>query len=725
MAAMQTTEQPLALRLAAGDELAKALRQGKLGDFEADSDYAACMMPFLLALGWRGDVREITEALPHFANTLDLHDFRNVLARLNYKTRRISVRGRVPDDRLFPILFIDLDGRANILLRREEDKITLFEGRTHREKTMDIADLKGIGYIVATEEETSRQKARDKDHWVGSTVRRFRRIFSQLLAMSFVLNLIALSVPLLIMTIYDQVIPSQSLSILGYLMLGVTVAFGIEAGLRMVRSKMIAYLGGRLENIIANATFGQILSLPVSLTESAPIGSQVARVKEFDSIRELFTGPLVSVVLEAPFLLLFIAVIAYLGGPLAIIPVVMMGIFGLIGLVLVPSLKRAVTKSSQTRANRHGFLVETITNMRTIKEAGAEQIWADRYQDFSAEASYAHFRTGQITFLFQTLAQTIMMVAGAATVGWGVIRAIDGLMSIGALIACMALVWRVLAPLHGLFLTLTRIEQIKVSVKQINQLMRMPVEERTSNAGPAKRRFAGALTLSRVSFRYKPDAEPALLGVSLAAKPGQLVAFMGPNGAGKSTLLRLILGLQKPQAGQVSLDGMDIRQINPHELRHAIAYVPQERRLFHGSIAQNLRLANPVASAEDMVEACELAGILDDIQALDEGLETRIGDQNIRQLNSGFLQRLSLARAYLKKAPVMLLDEPAQTLDEEGDAAFIRALTRLKGKSTILMVTHRPSHIRLADEVVVVDSGMVVLNGKPEQVLAQLPGGFL
>ncbi|MAU41346.1 MAG: lantibiotic ABC transporter [Kordiimonas sp.] len=715
-----------AVTIAPQDQLAHALHQGKLGDFEAASPFAACLIPLLQALGWRGQIRQLTESLPHFANGLNQTEFRNTLAHLGYATKPADAELVRIDPRLFPCLFLPEDNDPWVVLERHDNHFRIFDSAVQAERNVHIDEVFGRAYFVsAAHTSFTGQKSETitEDNWIGALAQRFKGTFLQLLSITFLLNIMALMVPLFIMSIYDKVIPSQSTTVLAYLASGILLAIGCEIGLRTIRAKMMAYLGARVENIVANATFRQLMSLPPLLTESAPIGNQVSRLKEFDTIRDLFSGSLINVALELPFVLLFIAVIAILGGSLAFVPVVMMMLFAVIAIIILPTMRNSVKESSKARAARHSFLVEAMGGIRTIKQTAGEEKWLERYRDLSAESSYRHFRTSQISLLLQSLAQTIMMAAGVATVGLGVLKVLEGTMSIGALIACMALVWRVLSPLQNLFLSLTRAEQIKTSLKQINQLMKLKTERPVDNTAITQRHFKGRVMLERVSFRYRADNEPALLGVNARIEPGEMVAIIGPNAAGKSTLLKMIAGLYRPQAGQVILDDMDIRQINPLELRQALGYVPQICHLFHGSIAQNIRLSHPTASEEELQEACRLAGVLDDILALPKGFETRIGDQSIQKLPSSFKQRLSLARGLVKKAPILLLDEPAKTLDMAGDAAFIETLKTLRGQSTVIMTTHRPSHIRLADKVIVLEAGMMTHFGTPDEVLPQIYGG--
>ncbi len=708
------------LIIAKADQFEQAMQSGEIGSFKATSSYAACLLPLLQALGWRGQTRYLFEALPHFADTLTLTEFRNTLANIHFRTDPVEgVDLNTVDERLFPCLFTNGHEKPYVLLSKDDKGIKVFDSDLKSEAYLDESEMIGTAYFLSTKHATQTNKNTEEapaENWVTDLFLRFKKDIKELLWMTFLLNIFALLVPLFIMTVYDQVIPSQSYSTLAYLAGGILIAIGCEIALRIHRSKFVAYIGARVENIVATATFEKLLGLPSVMTESAPIGTQVSRLKEFDIIKGLFSSTLVNVVLELPFVLLFIAVIAALGGWLALIPVAMMLIFFIIAAIMIPVTKRRVDNSSRSRAKRHGFLVETLTNLRTIKQTASENSWLNRYRDLSAETAHAHFKTSQVTFLLQSLAQAIMLGSGVATIGFGVLRVIDGQMTIGAMIATMALIWRVLSPLQNLFLTLTRLEHTLSSIKQINSLMKLKTENNPNPDNLSQREFVGHVIMDRVSFRYRQGSEPALLGTSFEVLPNEMIAIAGPNASGKSTILKIILGMYQNQAGQIIIDGMDIRQINPIVLRQNIAYVPQESRFFHGTIAQNLRLSHPTASDDELEEACDIANITGDIKQLPFGLNTRIGDHTVHGLPSGFKQRLSLARAYLKKAPILLMDEPGQTLDFEADSAFIQSLKKLKGTCTIIMVSHRPSHIKLCDKVLSIENGMVVNLQSPEDL---------
>jgi ATP-binding cassette subfamily C protein/ATP-binding cassette subfamily C protein LapB len=303
------------------------------------------------------------------------------------------------------------------------------------------------------------------------------------------------------------------------------------------------------------------------------------------------------------------------------------------------------------------------------------------------------------------LGQGAVTIAGTGTLVVGAVGAMNGDLSIGALIACMALVWRVLTPWQQGIGLLPRIAQLRSEIGILDQTMQLPSESEHRSRRLLPSRRCGSIQMDGVSLLYQGASRPALHGIDLSIGPGELVAFVGDSGAGKTSVLKLVAGIYTPQSGSVRIDGFDLRQLHPRELREHLAYAPQQPHFFTGTIAQNLRLARPSATDQELWTATIRAGVLHDIQRLRNGFETRIGDASVRQQSPGFLQRLSLARAYLKASDILILDEPGRALDADGDQAFQTMLSFLKGRQTILVVTHRPSHLKLADRVFALKAG--------------------
>jgi ATP-binding cassette subfamily C protein/ATP-binding cassette subfamily C protein LapB len=488
---------------------------------------------------------------------------------------------------------------------------------------------------------------------------------------------------------------------------------------------MIAYVGARLDSIVGNAIFERILTLAPAYTERATLGSQVARIKNFDTVREFFTGALATVALELPFMVLYLGVIFALGHTLVLIPSAAVIAFALIGILLFSRMREQVGFAARIESRRQEFMVETLGKMRALKYSGAEETWRDRYREMSARSVMASFRAAQISALAGTLSHVSVIVTGLATMAYGVTLVIDGGMTVGGLIASMILVWRVLGPLQTGFLAMTQLEQVRSSIRNIDNLMALKPEREPHSTHTSLTRFKGKVTFSRVSLRYSNDADPAVVGVTFEAQPGEVIAVVGPNGAGKSTLLKMILGLYHPQAGNLRIDDIDIRQVDPVDLRQSVGYVPQTAATFHGTVAQNLRLAQPTASDEELIWACDQAGCLKDIENLPEGLNTRIGDGANERLSASLLQRICLARAYVQRAPIMLFDEPVNGLDFAGDRAFMKAVEAMRGHATVFLVTHRPSHLRLADQILLLEDGYLRLAGPADQIRDRIPQEML
>lgn len=704
-----------------------------LSSLKEATDLSNCLMKLLHALNWRGDRRHIAEALPHFTNQLDVTSFRNIMGTLHYQSRPVKLRLMSIDTRLFPCLFLPEDGDAMVLLGYEKGGLRIFDGGLNEERLQPRSNIRGTAYFFSPVDADEIQLAQSKVGWFRAVSERFRALVYQTLGITFVLNILALVTPLFVMAVYDKVVATGSLPTLAFFAFGVGVAIGCDVILRMIRSKIMAFIGARLDNIVGIAIFHKILFLPPTFTERATIGAQVARIKDFETIRDFFTGPMAMVLFELPFVFIFIITIAALAGPVVFVSIIMMACFFILGLIISPLLRNSVSRAARASSKKQELIVETLSGMRAVKYCGAEERWMERFREFSASASLNSFYTAQLSALMQTISHVLMISAGLGTIIFGVFRVMNGDMSVGGLVASMILVWRVLAPLQTAFVSLTRLTQVKSSISQINNLMNIRGEREQHTLVNPLKQIQGFVTFARVSIRYSPDSDPALVGVSFDLEPGEVLCIVGGNGSGKSTVLKLLAAMYAPQAGSIRIDNMDIRQMDTVELRHAVAYVPQTVQFFYGTIAQNLRLANPTATDEDMYRACDMAGVLDEVLGLSQGsgkwkrdgFEVRIGDSSSGQMPTSLLQRLNLARGYLKRSPIMLFDEPGNGLDFASDQVFMKNVERMRGETTILMVTHRPSHLRLADKILWLEYGNVRAFGPAGEVLKQMPKDFV
>ena len=370
------------------------------------------------------------------------------------------------------------------------------------------------------------------------------------------------------------------------------------------------------------------------------------------------------------------------------------------------------------------FILESLQHVRTIKYMAATQAWCERYRDFSAKASFMSFKSSMLNIFINVLADLLIMLTAVAVMVMGTIEILANTMSVGALIAIMMIVWRILSPVKLLFSSQTRLNQLRSSIQQVNALMSIPTEYNATINYNKMSPLKGSIRFNHVSVRYPNANDFALMNVSFSVNPHEVVAIIGRNGSGKSTLFKLLLGLYKPQSGSIYIDNHDIRQLTLLTLRTQIGYVPEKLYLFCGSIAQNLYLVKPTATEEELKKAIKLAGLEEDIQLLPNGLETQLDDQSHIRLPTSFLQRLSLACTYLKNPSVILLDEPASVLDSKGEKSLLDAIEYFRGKATIFLISHQPRYFKLADKILLFHEGQLLLAGNAEKLIARIPKEF-
>ncbi|PWC36550.1 ATP-binding protein [Azospirillum sp. TSO35-2] len=677
------------------------------------SAVGACMVPLLDALGWRGGPQALAEALPHVSEVQTVEELCEVFQRLHFDGRRVRVDLARLDPSLLPCLFRRADGTVHTLLSDGPDGITAYSGQARG--TVTLTAGKGAAYVFTPLEAAAGAGAQN---WVGTVVHGFLPLLWAVLGLSAVINLLSIAAPLFTMAIYDKVVATGSIDTLVTIAVGAALVVAGDFALRQIRGRALAHAGSRIARSISNATIDRILMLPVGMSERAAIGTQIARVKDLESIRDFISQGQVAALFDVPFALFYLGVMAVLGGPLALVPLAAVLLTAAIGAAVHPLVRARTGSTARADTERQEFFVEMVAKMPALRAIGGLAHWRDRYDRLSARTARSGHTAANLSATHAALAGLVVPVAGLATVGVGALQVFAGTMTPGALMASMMLLWRVMVPLQTAVSMLPRIEQLRANARQINSLMSIRPEREPRCATLQPRRLKGEVSLSRVSLRYRNDADPALVGVSFTVKPGQIVAIVGPDGAGKSSLLKVMLGLYAPQAGNVRVDGVDIRQMDPIELRKSIGYVPQASALFYGTVAQNLRFADQTADDAELRWALSLAGALDEVEALSNGLDTRIGDNQSVRLSPSLMQKICLARAYIRRPRILLLDEPASRLDFEGDKALHAALTALRGHSTIFLVTHRPSHLTLADTVLTMDAGMIA----PANPGAGLPG---
>ncbi len=682
---------------------------------ERASAAEACLLPLLEALDWDGMERHLFEALPHQEGIRGIFDLRAVLTRLNFRTapsRRAP--GQLSGEQFPCVVQLGTDTLVG-LGRTRDGRFQAFSGAMRRTVTLAPGDLKDADiYLIEREEETT---GAGFQHWSSRLFHQFRGTLVSIMAVGFLSNILALGLPLFVMNVYDKAIGAKSVAVLVTLLIGMAVVLCMDWMVKGTKSRLQAYLGARLDAVVANSTFRHFLNLPLPLIASAPIGTQITRLKQFDGVRDVFHGNLANALIDLPFSALFVIVLALIGGPLALLPAGLLLLYVLAALIIVPRMKMAINLAGDAKSRMQNITVEILSKRDAIRALSADDIWIEKYRAISADFALKNLKTRQLSQVMQVISQMLMTLCGIGVLGIGAILVMNQQLTQGALIAVMALSWRALSPMHQAFLSLSQLGQAQQTIERINGLLKIDMERQPGKLPSLYRQFHGAIRLSNVVLRYPSRQEPALRNFSLQLDQGSVTAITGPSGCGKTSLVRAVLGLYRPQMGAVLVDDLDIRQLDPGEWRNAIGHAPEHYDFFYGTVAQNFRMANPQADNDQVRMAFEEFGLESYGDLLPQGVETRLTGHLISLLPDNVKQRLLLARAFVRPAPIYVLDDPAGNLDFVGDKLLMKKIEQVRGKSTVLLTTYRPSHMRMADNLVYMQNGMVAMAGSPTEIL--------
>ncbi len=698
----------------------EALQHKIKQSFDYDSDFLNLLLPLLIKLGWEEDVRSLIEALPHFAEKLTLTEFRNLMINLGFKSNQKDCYLRKLLPQQLPCLFVSRNNQVMLIQQIVADDsnrdVVILEGKTGNTKKLtahQTINLYGTAYFFSKIQDEDEFK---EQNWFWFIFKKFKFIIGQIFLVNLLYSLLSTSIPIFIMIIYDKIIPSESVGMLLNFSIGIWIVLLFMYLISSLKNKMIAYMAVRLDKTVGLATIKHILELPPGYTEGATLSNQLARIKDFDNVRDFFSSPMAMLFFELPISTIFLIVVMFMGGWLMFIPIILVAIFFCIFVGSRSLISELVKLQTHDGAKKQGFIMETFSKMRGLKSTGVVATYIDKFDAILTNIATYGFKSYIINHILSAVADFLMLLSAMTVMGFGVFLAMDNKLSIGALIAIMLLTWKIVDPLKVFITSLPMIEQIINSVKQINNLIKIPTEVRRTDL--VKISSVNRIELQRASFRYQSQENPSLLGVSFIMEPGSITCITGKIGSGKSTIIKLILALYHAQAGVVKINNMNINQLDPIALRKSIAYMPQKNNLFFGTIKQNLLLANPLATQLEIKQAAILADVHEDIMQLKNNYDTPLGDQGISRLSSSFIQKLILARVYLKNSQTVIFDNPYISTNPIEEQKFIDTLQHIKKNRIILLSTSKMSYLEIADQIIYLKSGQVVAQGHPSQILS-------
>lgn len=561
-------------------------------------------------------------------------------------------------------------------------------------------------------------KAKARHHWFWSELNKERRSLRPVLIASLLINMLALSLPLFTMNVYDRVIPNEATASLWVLASGVALAFAMEFALRHARTDLLDQTGRRLDLKLSQKIFRRLLAAPLSARKGST-GAMVARVGEYSLVREFFASTTIVLMVDLAFLALFLFVIAYIAGWLALVPAAAMAGMLIAGFVLQKRASEAVREVQADHGLQQTLLTETVAGSETLKSVGGEGNMIGRWYALADMGSRSTQRMRRINATAVGLASTFQQVCSVSLVIGGYYLFAAGEITMGAIIAIVMLASRSLAPAAQFAFLLTRGRQAKEALQSVDGLFEVADERRHKGSVVPSVSPSAHLKLEDVAFSYGENMGNALEGINLSIEPGERIAVIGRVAAGKSTLGRVLCGLYPPGEGQMLVDGIDSRQFRPHDLRTAFRFVGQDAALFTGSLKDNLTLADRAAGEEQLREALRKSGA-DEFLARDAGgFDRAMGDKG-SALSGGQRSFVALSRAFVTPFQLLFLDEPTGAMDSRTERLFTERLAdALQPGQTLVVSTHRPALFALCDRIIVMDAGRVVADGPKSQILAQ------
>ena len=628
------------------------------------------------------------------------------------------------------VLLLEQRRACVLVARRADGDFDIVRPETERGVSVISAEELGKQYrghaVFLRPELAYEQRARDvqrdaRGHWFWSIFVRQWPTFAEVLVAAILINLFALASPLFVMNVYDRVVPNNALETLWVLAIGAVTVFGFDFLLKTLRGYFVDAAGRVIDIKLASGIFEQVLGIKMAARPPSA-GAFASQLREFESLRDFFTSATLTTLVDLPFVFFFIAIIWYIGGPVAIVPAVAVPAVIIVGLLLQMPLNKVVRQTVREQAQKHGVLVEAINGLETIKSVGAEGRIQRGWEGFVAATA----KTGNSARLLSSIMVNFAALAtNLVTVGVvvvGVYQISEGLMTVGALVAATIISGRAMAPLGQVAGLLTRFHQAKTAYESLDKLMALEVERPSDKRFVDRRDLRGAIELKNVQFTYPGQKLPALSQVSFRVEAGERVALIGRIGSGKTTIEKLLLGLFEPEQGAVLVDGTDVRQIDPADLRRNIGCVPQDVFLFQGTVRENITMGAPLADDASVLRAAAIAGVDQFVHRHPMGYDMPVGERG-ELLSGGQRQAIAVARALLHDPPVLILDEPTSAMDNGSENRLKNRLaTELEGR-TLVLVTHRASLLNLVDRVIVLDNGRMVADGPREQVLKALAGG--
>ncbi len=557
-----------------------------------------------------------------------------------------------------------------------------------------------------------------KEHWFWSTLKHSKTIYRNVLLASIVINLFILATPLFTMNIYDRVLPNNAMETLWALSIGIILVFVFDIILKFLRTYFLEFAGKKSDIIMSSKIFEKVMSLQMAYRPQM-IGSFANQLKEYESIRNFLTSATLVTLIDLPFGIIFLVVTFLIAGKIVIVPIVIIATIIIYSLFMKKPLHNIIKSTYEAGAIKNAILIEALTNFEAIKTMSASGYAQLKWESSTQEIAKKMLKSKTLYNSIITFTSFLLQINTVIVLIVGVYLVKDLELTMGGLIATVILTSRAIAPMGNVAALIINYEEFATSLKDLNEIMELPVDRPKDKKFINVPNINGTIEFKDVTFTYPGNKVPTLKNVSFTIRKGERVGIIGTNGSGKTTIEKLILNIYQPDSGFISIDNIDVREIDPADLRKQIAYVPQETTLFRGTVRSNIVYKKQTVNDQRILEASRIGLVDQFVKNHPMGYDMPIGEQGYG-LSGGQKRALTIAQAFIEKTPVILLDEPTNSMDNTMENLFIKRIQKeIQGKTT-LIISHKFNLMSLVDRLILLENGKIILDDKKEVVLKAL-----
>ncbi|WP_428738474.1 type I secretion system permease/ATPase [Sulfurimonas sp.] len=597
------------------------------------------------------------------------------------------------------------------------------------EQWVDFEDLQdeyiGFGFALKKAfeytEENERTLHLEQKHWFWSTLKLSLPIYKDVLYASLLINLFVLASPLFTMNVYDRVVPNNAIETLWVFAIGVVIVYVLDTFAKFARTSLLETAAKKSDIIMSSIIFEKVLSLKMSQIPVS-VGSFASNLKDFDAIRGFLTNATMAALIDLPFAVIFLAVIAYIGGMIVLIPMVTMSLILGYAFLIKGPLRESIESTHEASAKKSSILIEALNNIETLKSLNALNHMQWKWEESTGEIASKGLKSKLMSATIPTITQLLIQLNTVMIIVFGVYMIAEFNLSMGGLIAIVILTGRTLAPMGQVAGLITNYEDAKTSYDTINAIVAKESERPEGKKFVEAPKFEGNIEFIDVTFTYPEADVPALKNVSFSVSPHEKIAIIGRIGSGKSTIQKLLLGLYEPDSGQILIDGIDIKQIDPADLRKHISYVSQDIMLFRGTVKDNITFRASHATDGAMVRAAQISGASEFIKKHPKGYEMPVGERGMG-LSGGQRQSIGIARSLLLDTPIVMMDEPSSSMDQVSEAKLLKNLENEFKEKTAIIVTQKMNILKIVNRVIVIDEGKLIIDDPKEVAIKKLQGG--